>query len=281
MNERDITGRQIEAAIWYIKHKALLRRVAFIVIGAIDALLIVFVLFGYGRDILLLPERRAQELDLLKTTIASHGPALVSAVQQLELGGVELIRTGDVTDVIARVRNPNPDWRARFSYSIGMGDKTITISNGFLLPLEERPFFHSVRGGSGEAIFTIERLRWHRIDTHEIVDFVSWQKERLQFEINDVRFIPSLIEGKGIVSRAQFTVVNTTGYGYYAPTFLVVLYQGSRVVGIQSVVLNELKSGQVRPVEVSWFDRVSAVSKVEVLPVIDILDPGVYLKPGA
>lgn len=278
-NDEQLQSQQLEAAIWYVKHKARLRKILLGSMLVLDIVTVAYAFFGAGRDLVFLPLRRAQDLELLRINLPQTVSQGASRPLDLQLGGVEFLQSGQVTDVLARVRNPNSQWYVRFSYTLGIGDRVEHATDGFLLPGEERPVFRSFRGvGGGTVVFNLENIEWRRVNPREIPDFAEFKNEHLNFKIKDVQFLPSVIEGQGRVSRATFTIVNKTAYNYGEPKFLVLLYRGSRLIGIQSAVLERFTSGQSRNVEVSWFDGIGAVSHVEVAPEIDIMNPDVYMK---
>lgn len=280
LEDQQLEESQLQAAIWYVKHKARLRKILLGGFLVLDIAVVGFALFGVGSDLVYSPLRRAQELELLRISLPQSISEGSSRPSDLQLGGVEFLQSGQVTDVLARVRNPNAQWFVRFSYTLGIGDQTVRATDGFLLPGEERPLFRSFRGiGGGTVVFNLEDMQWHRVNPREIPDYAQFKAEHLNFEIKDTKFLPTVLEGQGKVSRAAFTVVNKTAYSYAEPTFLVLLYRGSRLIGIQSTVLERFTSGQARKVEVSWVDGIGAVSNVEVLPEIDIMNPEVYLSP--
>ncbi len=278
----DLSEKQIEAAIWYVKHKAVLRKTALGIILALDGALLLYSGFGVGREFLFSGARKQQELELLTSNISSGTLRAGNRPVDLRLGGVELLRSGVVTDVVARVQNPNPQWYAKFSYTIGIGDQTLRREDGFLLPLEERPFVHTIRqAGSGTMVFNIENVSWRRIDPKTIPDVSAWRKERLNFEVKNQKFTPAVVEGKGSISRATFSLFNNTAFGYASANFIVLLFQGSQLQGVQGLTVDQFHSGETRDLELSWVDRVGAISNIEVVPAIDIMDKGVYIKAGA
>lgn len=273
--DQKLTEGQLKAAIWYVKHRAILRKIGLGVFIALDAALIGTALFLIVRDIVALPLRRATETELSSgNSVSPSSPPL-----DLQLGGVEFLQSGAVTDVVARVRNPNAQWSVRFAYTLGLGGQSIRQENGFLLPGEERPFFHAFRASAGGApVFNLENLEWRRVSPNPILDFSEFRTSHLNFELKDTQFLPSVLEGRGTVGRATFTLINKTAYSYAEPKFIVLLYRASRLVGIQSIVLQNFTAGQVRKAEVSWIDGIGAVSKIEVVPEIDVLAAEVYMR---
>lgn len=268
--------KELEAAIWYVKHKVLLRRLVIGAIITIDVILVLYSVFGIGKDIFYFSSRRQQEAELLSSTIAATGGESARPAD-LQLGGVSLLRAGEVTDVIARVQNSNQQWYARFEYVIGLGEEVERATDGFLLPGEEQTFIHSLRQGDGTVVFNIENISWHRINRREIPDFQVWRAERLNFEVTESEFLPSVIQGQGTVGRARFVIKNKSAYSYFEPKFVVMLYRGSRLVAVQNTIVEQFHTGETRAVELSWFDQIGAVSNIEVIPVIDILDNSVYM----
>ena len=282
INEDKLATQEVSVAIWYVKHKQLLRRIVLGLVIVIDVGLVAYSSFGAGLDFLSFGKRNQQEMELLHSEIPLDSSRLANKPQDLQLGGVDLLRSGAVTDVLARVQNPNPSWTVQFSYTIGLGDVVEQANDGFLLPGEERPFFRSLRNAEGGVVFNIDKLSWRRVDAHEIPDFNAWRDERLNFEVKNARFNPAEVSTVGAqeqVGRAQFTISNKSAFSYFEPKFLVLLYRGSRLVGIQSTVVTNFKSGETREVELSWVDHIGAVSNIEIVPAINIMDEGVYLKP--
>lgn len=274
MDNGDLTNKELEAAIWYVKHKVVLRRIVMAVVFALATATWAYTLLGISRDFLGFGQRRTLEQQLTQMPVGESSKPV-----DLELGSVEILSAGEFTDLVVRVRNPNAQWSAQFSYTIGLGDQVRDEPAGFLLPGEDRPFVGTFRArSSGQPIFNIGKVSWRRIDAHAIADFEAYKTERLNFTYEAVEFLP-LVEGAGTVSRARFTLVNKTAYSYHEPRFIVLLYRGSKLVGAQRTIVDKLLSGEKRKVEVSWFDRIGAVSNIEVVPEIDVLNSAEYLRP--
>lgn len=274
--DHEITERQIETAIWYVKHKALLRQGGLVLALAVDVILGSYVLWNIGRDFIAGPSRTNQEIALSDTLPISGGKHPLD----LELGGVEIVNDGAVMDLVARVHNPNLRWLARFEYVIGIGEK-IETQAGFLLPGESRPFIYTLRGASsGLPIFRIGNLSWKQLRAQDIPDATAWISERMNFKVLKTEFTPAIIQGGGqSLSRAKVTIANKSGYGFIEPKFIILLYRGENLVGVQSAVLERFAPATERELEVSWVDHLGAVSNIEVVPEVDLFDGTVYLKP--
>ncbi len=276
----ELREQGLTAALWFVNHRIVLRKILIIALAAVCAGFWGYAIFGIARDIFQISSRRASEQELLNSGAALSGHAKASAPEQIALEGVETLSSGEVTDVIVRLRNTNANWHAKFRYTLAMGAEHSVHGDGFLLPGEERIFFNSFRGGGISAPdFRIGNVSWSRIDSRTAPDLAAFTAEHLNFDVQNPVFVPAqMTAGKIGADRATFTITNKTAYGFYQPKFLVLLYRGERVVGVQSTVLDNFKSGETRNVEVSWFDRVGAVSRVEAAPEIDIFDAEAYLR---
>ena len=230
--DKNLSETQLEAAIWYVRHKLLLMRLGLGALMALAAVFWAYTLFGIGRDFLGFGQRRTVEQQLT-ATLADE----VQKPADLELGGVEILSAGEFTDLVVRVRNPNTQWYAQFQYTIGVGEEIRDEPTGFLLPGEERPFVGTFRArASGQPIFNIGKVSWRRIDPHNITDFEAYKNERLNFAYENQEFVPAVVEGAGTVSRARFTLINKTAYSYHEPRFIVLLHRGSKLVGAQRIL---------------------------------------------
>lgn len=282
MGDPQLTERQLTVALWFVNHRAVLQRILIIALGVSVVAFWGYAIFGIARDIFQIQSRRASEVELLGSGASISDYVKATAPQEIGLVGVETLVSGEVTDVIVRLQNPNSAWRARFRYTItlGMGEGNSITRDGFILPAEERMFFNSFRGARGTPEFRFENISWFRVDSRQAPDIAAFKQEHLNFDVQNPVFVPAQATvGKIGADRATFTLINKTAYGFYQPKFLVLLYRGERLVGVQSTILDQFRSGETRNVEVSWFDRVGAVSRVEVVPEIDIFDPETYIAP--
>ena len=127
----------------------------------------------------------------------------------------------------------------------------------------------------------VSAVRWKRVDQHAVrPDYKTWAQARLDFAIEDVKFAPPSPTDAISVSRATFTIANRTAYSYWSAGFFVVLYSGSRIVGVNYVTISELRAGRSTPVDASWFIDLPSVSRVEVIPEVNIFDDRIYIPPG-
>jgi len=56
------------------------------------------------------------------------------------------------------------------------------------------------------------------------------------------------------------------------------LKRGDAIVAANRVVLSRVASGETRTVSMDWFEQLPSVTDTEIVPVVDYLDPGAYMK---
>ncbi len=277
----NITEKQLNWGYWFVTHKILLKRILIVVLIALNAALVGFSGYGLVVDLLQGPERDAQ-LAELATPSQSQAWLAANAPKPLAISNTQVLAPQGKYDLVATVRNGNANYFAHFSYRFAAGDFATALSDGFILPGEEKLV---VRLGEisaarpANAGLEISNIAWRRVDRHTIPDWSSFVAEHLDLPVTDVLYDPAvaLPDGKTI-GKTTFTVTNRTGYGYYDVKMIVAMYRGATVAGVNSAVFPTLRPGETRQGEVTWYEDLGAVSKITVTPEIDITDDSVYLR---
>lgn len=261
---------------WIVLRKLLLKRIFTYFLIPISV-----VFWGYGLygllDWLLItgPAERAEiarlHLDLVNYEVRQ-------GVRSLEVRAVTLI-PGAKYDAFAIIRNPNANWRAEFDYHFLIsGEETRTLS-GFILPGEEKFIFDLGLAANGKPVrgeVAIRNVRWLRVRKEDVSNYDEFKKARLAFEVGKVQYTPNLQVAGRSVSRAEFTVTNNSAFSYFEVPLQVVLYRGSVVAGINAATLTNFSSGETRSVDVTWFETISGITRVEVKPDLNIFNPAIY-----
>lgn len=184
-------------------------------------------------------------------------------------------------DFYAEMTNTSSDWQAVFSYAFSYGSETTTPQNGFILPGEKaKPLTGlAVRVTSvpKSAKLVLSDLVWTRVNHHAITDYASWQDDRLSFPVTSVAYDPAFKIDTATVGRTSFTIKNASSFGYWSPSFTVVLLRNEKVVGVTTTTVPEFASGETQNVIVNWFGTPPQSNATLILPNIDIFDPSVYM----
>jgi len=277
----DLSEKQLKLATWYVGHKVLLKR---ILIGFLIVFSVVFLGYGlYG----IINYYFIEGPKFIETTKELSSPIDYSAArarlqpQGLGAGAVSVLSSGkEKYDLVIKISNPNSNWLVNFDYNFVIDGQPLPAQKGFILPGEEK-FLLALSVESKvkprQASLEISSFNWQRVDAREISDYVAWRDERLNFAMEEVKFLPAVIRDKIAVSRVSFKAKNLTVYSFWNVGFYIFLYRGSSLAGVNYVTLGEFVSGQTRPVEVSWFEPLPSVTQVKVIPEVNIFDKNVYM----
>ncbi len=97
----------------------------------------------------------------------------------------------------------------------------------------------------------------------------------------DLNFSAGSVSGlsdKVNLNTLDFSVKNQTPFGYYEAPLNIFLYSGSEIVAVNRYILNNFLPGETRFVKMSWPGNFGSANRTDVVPDINIIDDGVYLK---
>lgn len=278
--------RRYRLTAWWVEHRAFLFKLLLVAFAALDAALILFALWTFAESFLVRAEaERVAVADMavrgqddLRAFTAGTAAAPLSPSRVTALPSVD-----GKADLYATVENPNADWRATFAYRFRAGTVETPSQKGFVLPGSEKPLIAFAVGAASAlsgAELVIEDLRWHRVDKRLTGDYEEFAADRLAISVTDAAFtVEPSADGKPS-ARVTFSVTNGSAYGYYDPSFVVLLKRGAAVVGVTRTTLSRLEAGETQQVAINWSGPIPSVSQAVVVPDIDIFDEAAYLPVG-
>jgi hypothetical protein len=262
--------------VWWLEHRAKLKKIGLGIFLFID--LVAFLFAGWK-----FLDAYAISFDAEKRSLVAlvvSGQAELRAFSQktapapLALGAAGAVPSGDELnyDLYGTLTNPNSDWSATFHYAFKLKGGQTAEQSGFILPGEEKVLvaFKTTTARSAEVDLLLSEVEWRRLDPHVISDYESWAAEH-RLTISEAAF--SRQDNAAVVS---FVVKNQTAYSFWQPSFLVVLWRGGTVGGLIRLSTTEIASGQTKTLSARWFGAAPAVSKINVYPEINLLDPDAY-----
>lgn len=281
MQEEKEYKRQYRLTSWWLNHRELLKKIAYGMFVAFDAILLLVAGWNlFNAFVLAAPKERLAVAKMVAYGQDDlHAYTLSQSARELETGSLTTLSTGEGKyDFYTTLSNPNEDWWAEFTYQYRWAGGETEFENGFILPGEEKPIviFAVESSAAPRGVdFVLSEIVWHRVDHHMTGGpYEAWAAERLNFAIENVAF--GTTELDETLGRITFDVTNQTAYSYYEPVFYLVLRRGSSVVGVNRTTLSDLESGEQASVVVNWFGTVPTVSRVEVIPEIQVFDVDAY-----
>ncbi len=281
-----ITTKQLEIGLWYVEHKRHFRMALIGFLILISAVSWVYSIYGFAYYI----ARGMSEDDILikqmmQVNSAGHDYITQIGARSLALGPVEIIRSSDKKyDLYTMLKNDNPKWWVEFDYYFKAAGQQTKKSKGYVLPEEVRylvalaeDFSYYPEG----AELIMENISWRRINQHKITDWESYRDSRLNIKSTDLKFIPAyaseLSEKLGL-NQLSFKAVNHTAYNYWSVGFMILVYSGNQITGVNHYILYDFMSEQERLVEISWPGNLGRADTVEIIPEINIMADDIYIK---
>lgn len=177
-------------------------------------------------------------------------------------------------DVIAKLRNINPDWGvSRFNYKFILKDKFGTKvaereRKSYILPLQER---HIVEVGI-ESLAEAQdvELELELLEVQKLKQFISPQTQIITKNVG--HFVS---EGK---TRANGVLVNQSPFGFEKVDINIILYNvKNEIVGVNYTTLGSFLPGTERYFLVAWPQIISNVSRVEIEPNVNVFETGGFM----
>lgn len=274
--------RFYKLSVWWVEHRAFLKRSAIALFIAFDVVLLLF--GGWHLLDAFAVSSGAEQNAVMRMVVLGQSDLRAytdeNAATDLEAGEGRVISIGNSRyDLYTTLLNPNDDWWAEFTYAFSSGDLTTDSRTGFILPSEEKSVVELAVESTSPiqaATLVIEDVTWHRVDHHAIADYETWASDRLNFLISASSFEKETRFDGETYGRTTFMIENDTAYSYYDVGLFVLLLRGSSVVGVNRTTLSSLESGVEAEVTVNWFGTLPSVSQVLVVPELNIFDVEVY-----
>ncbi len=276
-----VTESELRWSAWWVEHRDQVRRAAIGVFIAFDAVLIGVGLWGFA-DWLAIGGLK-EEQAIRQMTSAAYGRFAGVGLREIQVGAPFVLPggTGKV-DILAPIENPNDRFWAEVEYSFHVGGVQQPALTTFVLPGQAKYLAHlgAPADGGASVELKIESRRWHRAGTFGASTLQDLYDTRLDIRAENPVFVPSDPLATTPSSRAEFTLANRTAFGYYDVDLLALLYRGDAVVGVGKLRVDRLAAGERRPMELYWYQVLPQVSRVEIVPDINIYDPGIYIRAG-
>ncbi len=281
-----ITEKKLNIGLWYVERKRKLRLALIIFLVLLGSVSWAYTIYGFCYYLYRgMEEDEKLAVQIAKIGAVGHEYVSTVAPADLEFYPPQILKSGERKyDFFVQISNANKKHWAEFEYYFLADGRETARREGFILP-EESKFLMDL----GEEFnykpanvqFKAVNLVWRKIDPHKISDWQEFKNSRLNIAVSDTEFIParaSELSEKINLNNLKFNSANNTAYNYWDAGFIILLYGGSNIIGVNKYTLAEFMSGQNRRIELSWPGVLAQVSKASVIPEINIMDDNVYIK---
>lgn len=282
-----MTMKKLEAGLWYIEHKELLRNLLIAILVFIGSVSWIYTLSVFGLYVF---KGMNDDVAMVRALVATQGfnHAYIKQIsgQQLEVLPVKVLESGNVKgapryDLIVEIRNPNLRHAGVLNYSFVSATGILASGETNILPGDDK--YITALGlellAPPENVQLVNNhLSLTRLDTRVFPDWDKYKKEHLDISLTDTKFTPPRLTGlseKLNVSQLDFTATNNSAYNYWRVDMVILLESRGQLLAINQYLLNRFASGERREITLSM-PGVIKVDQIEIIPQVDILDQKNY-----
>ncbi len=276
-----LTDQQLTLASWWTRHGMNLRRLGTGTLIGVSVLFWGFTLWTALDVYVISYPRESRIMQVIATngmpaeTLAAIAPRSLQTSPSLALAS-----TGNRTDLLTQISNPNAQWWAEFTYQFMLGASSTEPRAGYILPSSQR-YLTELGVTSpiiGSATVKIDNIEWHRINPDDVErDYPAFAEKRLQFVFEDINYQNDLRLNNQAIGQTTFTLRNLSAYGYWSVDLPIVLYRADTPIAITSLNVQNVLPGEARPLSIHWVENMSGISKTDIHANVNILDPKNFL----
>lgn len=256
---------------WFVAHRQKFRRWWFVLLLAVDFLLVVYVAIALtlylggassAREVIAQTPRTV----LSGTYQQTHQPA------DLTLSAPDVLARGDGrSDIAVRVQNTNTTWAAVVTYAFMYQDETIASGDSYIAP---------------GAISYILGLNASLPETasDDAVTLSVTATDWIYTPAHPTAVEPSFLVGTTSISGTnqngqaatvvKATITNTAVVGYREVPINIILTVGDQIIGVNQFIVRTWDSLGARDINVQWRRTFASSPQVNVLPVVNPFDQG-------
>lgn len=274
-----ISKFQLKLNYWYLNNKARLKIALVVFLIAFSVGLFSYSIYQ-AATIVFIDDRNlnAGLTELTQNNVTYVNYHRVNAPKNIEITEFTATATSEGKyDFLARVYNPNTEFAATdITFQLLAGNQIVAEKSTFILPGQEKffAFFNQEVPAAGSPGLNVKAVSWARQRSWD-----SFGPSRLDFQISDKQFTPAVrsgVAGAAPVGVLNFKIKNATAYSYWQVGLYIALYSGDRVVGSNFVAMENFNSGEQREMSIKFTENFPSISKIEIIPEVNILDPTIY-----
>lgn len=279
-DQEGLSTKQLNVGLWYRQQSKLFFLIIVWALVVVASVLWSYSLYFLGDYLFVGLKQERQNLSALTSSV---DVVRYDFDQNLSMGPTQALPLGDNHyDLVGRVINKNTQVKAFFSYYFLVNGKRVGGGSSFMFPQEERVVVSinaKIDTIPTTVVLVLENFSWQRINLHEIPDWASFKKSRIDFAVRDKVFVNANDSGLSEnldINQVSFNLVNQTPFNYRQAPFLVELFSQGQLVAINRYLVLDFKPGQKEAVNMTITGKLPLVDNIEVIPDINILDNNNY-----
>lgn len=271
-SEQNLNTWELKFSYWFVSHKLLLRQIFIIFLIVLAVLFWFYVLWQSVFYLINYQKERASWYYLSHSQSQSLTDLTQKAPQTLVVSDILLLnQTAGQSEYLVKVTNPNSDWLAAFNYQFVTGGDGGYKRQSFIMPGQSKYLLDSKFGATAGS-FQLSDLKWERV-----ANFEQLRQIRNNFSYQNEKFLAGAKPGDP--NRVTFDLTNNSSFGYWQVEIKVLLLSGGDIVSGNTIVLEQFKAGETRPVELHWNIGLPRITGLEIIPEVNFLDASNIMKP--
>lgn len=258
----------LKISYWFVSHRQQFRRWWFIMIVALNFLLIVYVaimMTFYISE----SDNIAKAVSTMPRFIFTQGYKNNHQPAELEISDPAALARGDGRfDLASRVDNTNDQWAATVSFSYYSNDNLVNSSRTYISPNTVSYLVGlNVSIAETEAknvVIEIDSIDWIFVPSRE-----NYTKP--SFLVSSTSRSTAL-SGQGGSTVVNSTIKNTAVIGWKQVSVDVVITLGDQILGVNQYVVRDWLSLTERDIQVQWQRTFETSAQINILPVVNPFD---------
>ncbi len=277
----EFTNKRLKFSEWYVRNKILLRKIFIGVLLGWSIITISIGLFVWGKYLLFDYTKDEQQVAEMSQNLVSQIEINRQAPEELNVGNQWIFNSSkNKYDLAVEITNPNSRWIAELTYRFSYSGTVTKEYTSMILPGADRFVvafgIDAPRTPSGVSFEMVDMV-WKRINPHDVNDPLVFMSQRLIFSTDEVNFISARREDSLTAHQIIFDIKNNSLFSYTEVPFIAVFTRNSRLTGFAPVLVDTFLGAETRRIEMtSFMDRLD-LDDVELQPLLNVFDDGVYL----
>lgn len=281
-----LSSKKLEIGLWLLENKKHLKKALIIFLTVVSAISWSYTIYGFAYYIAKgMSDDEILVEQMLATQTIGHEYILTLGPQDVSYSSPKIFRgEGNKYDFISEIKNSNIKYWANFEYCFSEQNKEIECGESFVLPGETKNLIAIAKDFNylpRDASLEIKELTWKKIDAREITNWNNYRNEHLNFIFDGISFKPAPLSGlseKLNLNSLEFYASNETALNYWEVPLDILFYNGNSLIGVNQYILSEFMSKEKRNISMSWAGNLPSVNSVKIIPNLNILKDGIYIK---
>jgi len=268
----DIESLWLKINYFFLTNRDDLKKWWVILLIAADVFIVVFLFTNSIIYIIGFSKQNDMILSMSRSPIDYAAVRAESKPSSLEIiTTVAIQNTNNKYDLIAQIKNPNKDWvveSIKYKFIIN-GEATESFTD-YIMPNSDKFLTMLSADASNDQdnivlSMEIEDIIWERVpDINKLVN--------IDFSIDNIEYSTYNASGGIQVYNVDAEVTNNAFKGFWQTRFIVVLYNGTRIVGVNYVYFDEFKAGVTKNLKSQWSYLPTSATTITILPDMDLTD---------